>query len=332
MKCKWQDISKYRGELFGIAIVSVIILHYLGILRAGETNRVVYLFARLYNGAVGSVGVDIFVFLSGYGICYSLCRGKTLREFYLKRFHRVVFPYLVLGMVFWIIKDLIILREPFSKFIYDYSLLSFWFSGVQSFWYIAFICLMYILSPLFFRLTDDRRKVIIGIAVSCAINVICYLVSPQYFDKIEIALQRLPGYMLGMYCGKLSKSPKAEQEISGKLMVFLMLSIPVKIAVGLMNHPLARLFNGYYAVFLIAAYTAMRNRMAGAQNRLFKALSMVGAYSLELYVVHIAVRNLMGTLEFNLQNPLIYLLHLAIVIPIVRCFVMLQKVKLFNET
>ena len=38
MRCKWSDISKYRGELFGIAIISVIILHYLGTLHSGETN------------------------------------------------------------------------------------------------------------------------------------------------------------------------------------------------------------------------------------------------------------------------------------------------------
>ena len=168
MRCKWSDISKYRGELFGIAIISVIILHYLGTLHSGETNRILYMFARFYNGAVGSVGVDIFVFLSGYGIFYSLCKKEPLSKFFQKRFQRVLFPYLVLGLFFWTIKDL-------------------------------------------------------------------------------------------------------------------------------------------------------------------KAFSAIGAYSLEIYVIHIAVRNLMGTLQFDLRNPLIYLLHLAIVIPLVRCFVMLQKVRLFKE-
>lgn len=331
MRCKWSDISKYRGELFGIAIISVIILHYLGTLHSGETNRILYMFARFYDGAVGSVGVDIFVFLSGYGIFYSLSKRETLRKFYQKRFQRVLFPYLVLGLFFWTIKDLIILKEPFSEFLYDYSLLSFWGSGVQSFWYIAFICLMYMLSPIFFRLTEERRKAAVGFLVLCGIDVICFLVSPHYFDKIEIALQRLPTYLLGMYCGKLSQSAEDEQEISNKMMIFLILSVPVKIAVGLMNHPLARLFNGYYAVFIIAAYVMIRNKMAGSQNSLFKVLSAIGAYSLEIYVIHIAVRNLMGTLQFDLRNPLIYLLHLAIVIPLVRCFVMLQKVRLFKE-
>ena len=331
MKCKWSDVSKYRGELFGIAIISVIILHYLGTLHAGETNRILYMFARFYNGSVGSVGVDIFVFLSGYGIFYSLSKRETFKKFYQKRFQRVLFPYLVLGLFFWTIKDLIILKEPFPEFVYDYSLLSFWGRGVQSFWYIAFICLMYILSPIFFRLTADRKKAAAGIMLLCGIDVICFLVSPQYFDKIEIALQRLPAYLLGMYCGKLSQGPEDKQEISNKLLLILAFSVPVKVAVGLMNHPLARLLNSYYAVFIIVAYVMIRNGMAGSQNRLFIAISALGACSLEIYVVHIAVRNLMGTLQFNLRNPLIYLLHLVIVIPLVRCFIMLQKVRLFKE-
>lgn len=332
-KCKWSDISKYRGELFGIAIISVIILHYIARFNAPGTNRILRFIANVYSGAVGSVGVDIFVFLSGYGLYYSLCKRKSLKSFYQKRFQRVLFPYLVWGLIFWVIKDLIILKETFGTFILDYSLLSFWMRGVQTFWYIAFICLMYLLSPVFFELIKDRRKTIITVAVLCGISVLCYMLYPDCFHNTEIALQRLPSFPIGMYCGKLSQdSAKGEkQDISTRLMFVLLLSVPIKIVLGLMDHPLARLFNGYYAVFLIVAYVMIRNAMANPKSRFFGALSIIGAYSLELYVVHIAIRNLFGTLQYDLQNPFIYLLHLVITVPLAMCFALLQKIKLFKD-
>ena len=62
-----------------------------------------------------------------------------------------------------------------------------------------------------------------------------------------------------------------------------------------------RFFMKYkYAILMFiidVAYIIFRNILKN--NRYFYWFSSVGAYTLELYVVHIAIRNLMGTLEFD---------------------------------
>lgn len=138
-KIKWQDISKYRGELFGLSIISIIVFHYFeGVANAIYTGRFLKLVAFVYNGIIGSTGVDVFLFLSGFGIYYSLSKKPTIIAFYAKRLRRVAFPYLIVGGIFWTIKDLIIENQSIIEFVYDYSLLSFWGEGTRAFWYISF--------------------------------------------------------------------------------------------------------------------------------------------------------------------------------------------------
>ena len=102
----WSDISTYRGELFGASILSVVLYHYFAIfLNTEAPNTVIRILTKFYNSAVGSVGVDIFIILSGFGLYYSLSRREKLSAFYRKRVYRVVLPYLVCGLVYWIIMD-----------------------------------------------------------------------------------------------------------------------------------------------------------------------------------------------------------------------------------
>lgn len=336
IKFKWSDISNYRGELFGLAIISVIILHYLGQFGSVDANRVLAVTAKAYNGAIGSVGVDIFVFLSGYGIYYSLCRKPDLKVFYLKRFQRVAFPYLVLGAVFWIIKDFFILKTSIGQFLYDYSLLSFWISGVQTFWYVAFICLMYAVSPFLYSLTDKGNKYIIVIILSFFISIICYFISFEYFEKVEIALQRIPSFVMGMFFGKISKRETVREvrldSMPNWAALALLLSAPLKVFAGLHDFPLSRSINAFYGILLIVLYVLIRNElMHGRKNMFFSWLSVVGSYSLELYIVHIAVRNLMGTCGINMGDPFIYLIHIIFIIPVALVFSNLQKVRLFQK-
>ena len=78
----WSDISTYRGELFGASILSVVLYHYFAIfLNTEAPNTVIRILTKFYNSAVGSVGVDIFIILSGFGLYYSLSRREKLSAF-----------------------------------------------------------------------------------------------------------------------------------------------------------------------------------------------------------------------------------------------------------
>lgn len=98
---KWSEISNYRGEIFGILLISIILFHYFeGVTVSVGTRKFLTLLAFLFKGAIGNVEVDVFLFLSGYGIFYSLSRKPGLIAFYIKVIERVVIPYLIVGCAF----------------------------------------------------------------------------------------------------------------------------------------------------------------------------------------------------------------------------------------
>lgn len=325
---KWVGVSTYRNELFGIAILTVILHHYFEIFKTVEApNRIIYIIARIYNSTVGSVGVDIFILLSGFGLYYSLFSGRKLSLFYKKRFKRVIYPYLLSGCVFWCIFDFFIRHETFRSFIYHYSLLAFWGSGVTYFWYVSFISLLYIVSPFVYWLTGGRRRFIIGVIGSICIVLVCYFAVPRVFANIEMAIQRLPWFLIGMRCGQLAKNQElyGDYSIPLWLVIILLCAVPVRIIVGIIDFGFDRIFYGYYGLFLIIAYVMLRSVTPGQWDKFFSLFAVVGSYSLELYIVHTAVKNIMLQSGVIIQNPLVYLLHLLIVIPLVACLVKLER-------
>lgn len=85
---EWGWLSKYRGELFGIAAI-MIILHHLTIRNLGVLTNP-YMFIRVQ----GAMGVDIFLMLSGIGLYFSYT-SCSLKEFYFRRFKRIIPAYLL---------------------------------------------------------------------------------------------------------------------------------------------------------------------------------------------------------------------------------------------
>lgn len=319
-----RDISLYRGELFGAAILSVIFYHYFKIFYDTEApNKVISIITKVYYNAIGSVGVDIFVFLSGFGLYYSLSRKPKLSSYYMKRVKRVVIPYLVCGLFYWTIRDFVFMHRTFSEFVLDYSLLSFWISEAISFWYITFITLLYIISPFVYWLANDMRRFAAGVVCSFGLILLCYFFARDFFVNTEVALQRLPYFLIGMRVGRKSKTTDSddEQGTSIWLACALGFSVYLKIIFGKTNFVLEKSFYGYYGVFLIFAYVLVRKKVQDRWKGLFSLLTLAGKYSLELYIVHTFVKNFMIWIGLPIQNPLIYLLHIVIMIPLVFCLV-----------
>ena len=84
---------------------------------------------KIYNLALGSSGVEIFLFLSGMGLFYSLSGDPRLSEFYRKRLTRILPAYLVLGGAGWLILDILLRKTGWLRFLLDFSTLSFWTEG-----------------------------------------------------------------------------------------------------------------------------------------------------------------------------------------------------------
>ena len=98
-------LSKYRVELMGLAAISIIICHAVG-------NNVMMPNSLRWVCGFGQNGVDVFLFLSGFGMWYSLENMSKNNElnvlmWYRKRFIRLLVPYLIISVPYYLLFCLI---------------------------------------------------------------------------------------------------------------------------------------------------------------------------------------------------------------------------------
>ncbi len=136
-------------ELKGFAILAIIFAH-IGYGLASGTN---FLFPL---SILAGVGVNLFLFLSGYGLTYSaLSKGESRTSFYARRLPRLYIP-------FWVVIGILFLLDHFLTFgNYSFSYIVQSFAGIftnanmytdinSPLWYFTMILFYYLLFPLVF--------------------------------------------------------------------------------------------------------------------------------------------------------------------------------------
>ena len=99
-KLTYEIVSKYRTLLMGIAIITILIFHFVEDCHSANHNYEGLI--RLYKICIGSSGVDIFLLLSGFGLYYSFKKNDNIKEFYTKRFTKILIPYLIVAILYLI--------------------------------------------------------------------------------------------------------------------------------------------------------------------------------------------------------------------------------------
>lgn len=111
-KINYSIISNYRSQLMGIAIITIILLHFFqDVIVYNKTPSILLNLSIYYNTIVSSIGVDIFLLVSAIGLYFSYQKNSNLKDFYKKRIIRVVIPYIIICGLYWIVKDFFILHK-----------------------------------------------------------------------------------------------------------------------------------------------------------------------------------------------------------------------------
>ena len=174
-----KQLSKSRSFIMGLAMVSIMWFH------QGWMHDVV----SKGFGFVGHFGVDIFFFVSGFGVVYAL-RKYNVKSFYLRRIQRL-FPSLI---IFGICKYLIVKYigpDVFSGYSVDWTtLLGF------DLWYICVLLVFYIISPLIYKFITP-----IGGWVFLLTLIMLIALGGNYngfHDTFRWGLVRFPVFLSGM--------------------------------------------------------------------------------------------------------------------------------------
>lgn len=121
----------------GISMVSIMLYHQNWI-----TNGIFFEWVRM----LGYIGVEVFLFISGFGIAHSLAKN-SLGQYYKNRVIRLI-PACILFDLCKIALSYIPTMPPMQDFFLDLFSLSHW--------YIYAIVVYYLLAPAIYKIIDKR--------------------------------------------------------------------------------------------------------------------------------------------------------------------------------
>ena len=100
----------------------------------------------------GYGGVDIFLFLSGWGLYYSWQKNPDIYSFYVKRLWRI-FPAYALVVTGAYLSKWFVLHDKieFGDYLSALTTVKYWY-GYLVHWYIALIVLLYLLFPFYIKI------------------------------------------------------------------------------------------------------------------------------------------------------------------------------------
>lgn len=98
----FNNISKYRSSLMGIAMLSVFLFHSMGDWMPQFIHNI---------AANGAIGVDVFLFLSAMGLTYSITKNPSVIAFYKRRVWRIMPTYwLIMSCVYLFVFALMVVQ------------------------------------------------------------------------------------------------------------------------------------------------------------------------------------------------------------------------------
>lgn len=289
---KYNTISKYRGMMMGIVAISIILFHFSNECRMANINY--HQWNEFIINYISSSGVDIFLILSGYGLYYSFKKNSNIKEFYKRRFTKILIPYIIFCLPAIIIKYMIIRNGNLLDVFNNFFFITLFTEGQTWFWYVLLIMVCYLIFPKIFNLIEstseiNREMSIITLITSILLmNLLLSTNVKPLFSNINILTLRIPIFILGVCIGQKSYN---NEELS-LLKIIIMIGCAILFYQTVNNGMILRRYE--LALIAILTYTILIMIFEKiAKFRWFKIiksiLEKIGTYSLELYLTHVCI-------------------------------------------
>jgi len=316
-------LSDYRTEIMGLAILGVVMCH-----ACLHCDLPIVLYKILF---LGNQCVDIFLFVSGMGIYFSLRKinnglgnSRGLLSWYKRRFSRIIIPYLVAAIPFYV-WFCISYHYGLSRYFYHLSSLSFWIEH-EGMWFVDLLIPLYFVSPIIAFATEKAGRhrcvpaiLLITICFLCSVIPVAdgmqETIMYNVFSNIQYVICRVPMYILGYFVGKYVMENK---RISW---------FPLLVCMTLI-YAIAKFFWGddiylgwYWGLIIMSAFCAIIQLTEHTKFRNF--LMWLGKRSLEIYLANCILVPLLfsfsykfGSVDLTKGNYFYYFLVISIGFPL----------------
>lgn len=312
----YQLVSKYRGALMGLAILGIIAFHFAEDCASNGVhfNRLI----SLYYKYIKSTGVDIFLFLSGFGLYFSFKKNSNLRIFYKRRFSKILIPYILLSVPALIWQCFFWEDGGVSQFLSEVFFVSFFRDGFVWFWYVLMISFCYLIFPYVYRIfeqsadrTAEQMNMMSVFSFLTVIALVLQLYQKEFFGNTEIALLRLPVFFLGCLVGKAAFEKRKVSNFMWLLVVISILILPLSQETNIIVSRYVLAFFNLMLFWLITAAFQCLSVCKKIHSILKHALEVIGSYSYELYLSHVMARGVFHRLGYKtcyVKNELVMLI------------------------
>ena len=215
-------------ELKGFAILTILFGHIGYFLSANQEF--------LYPFSIASgMGVNLFLFLSGYGLTISqLKKGDSPLAFYKRRLSKLFIPFWIVLSTFLIL-DFVVLGKTYSvQFLLQAPFGIFTHADMYTdfnspFWYFSFILLFYILFPLLF---NKRWPWATAILLYIAVRTLVAADLPQLTDIIGMYEVHMLAFPLGiLFAWGIQTQTKFKNTIVELCQKYAYLTYPLAISI-----------------------------------------------------------------------------------------------------
>ena len=245
----------------------------------------------------GYLGVDIFIFLSAIGLCYSMERN-TVPQFFKNRFSRVAVPWLIIMIPVFIVENMILCKEGLLEVLFDTSTLRYWFDNDNRHtpWFVPFIVSLYIFFPLIYKIHIKTRYIgTYALFITTIIfNVFCNMYPNYIYSTFTFCFARLPIFFFGIM---LAGYIKGDMKTFKKPLVYLLLLIigAIYICWYFVDIPLGidMMIAGVVAIGIILFYSYVIKPII--HRSISKILVFIGAVSLEIYLIHTVILRILDS-------------------------------------
>jgi peptidoglycan/LPS O-acetylase OafA/YrhL len=303
-----QLISKYKTELMGFAILWVILFH------SGLKFPFIEPFTSLGYG-----GVDVFFFLSGYGLYFSSVKKDSVLSFYKKRFIRVFPTYAVVVLIAMLGLGVFTLKSYFINI----STVGYWFNIGYFEWYIPSLFALYFCFPLMVK--GIKTYPLLTLLAGMLVTALLVYIKMHFHLHALLGpfFARIPIFIIGTFFGKYTYEKIQPRWINSiSLYIVAILSLTILLYVKY-NHQGWLWYYGMYwypfigitpGLCLFIAYLLEKIN----STRLLKMLSFLGALSLEIYLLHIKpfIKAAELSRYWQIPKPVIFVIIIAIAIPV----------------
>ena len=281
-------ISKHRLPIMGFSALYIYMFHeYLTLFYSYRP----FLILQEWIRGFGYIGVDIFFFLSGMGLIYSI-QKTNLAGYYYRRFRRLAFPWIVMAITIMVVN-----QWSLERFLKNISGVSFFTESIYAYlWFVPAISVFYIVFPLYYYFFSRQNSKLIFTLQIIAVCFLLTLVSLGFLrDDMYCFINRIPIFVIGIYLGWKSKNGTL---VSSKAIVILMgvlLLVGIYLTTGYLYFDFPKLIPIFeysfpsvliaipLTFFLAKAFSIIKNKKVG--KLIYKVFAFLGTISLELYCV-----------------------------------------------